>query len=439
MRDVRIAVLHARIEAGSERRSGLRFELSTTRTPSVGEPVGNELVERGLQAVGECIRGIAEDQGEPAPLPCSRNACTSARTRRQRSPSPSASTLRRAGAGVVVHEGRARRRRARAPRCASAPVPANRSSTSAPGDPVAKDREHRLADAVGGRPNALAARRRCELPPLQLPGDDPHAAIDSVRSSPKRRRTASISGPSSGASSAPWRSSRAQHLPARRGQQLVVVGQHGRPEGGQARLPRAEDLALAAQQQVDLGQLEPVAVGGDRLHPLARASSDEASREEDALRLVLAAPHPCRAADGAGRGRSARRPRPASRSRSGRRSRPRSRSSPPARRRRPTANASIAGGLRRCRHLAVQQLDVEVGELAGAQALELLRGRLRLELLRALDERTHDERLAPLAQALADELVGARAGAPPPPPRSSPACARRAARSGWSSRGRRRR
>ena len=53
---------------------------------------------------------------------------------------------------------------------ASAPVPQKRSSTPAPAD-VAENREHRLADAVGGRPHASERPRRDEAPAPQLAGD----------------------------------------------------------------------------------------------------------------------------------------------------------------------------------------------------------------------------------------------------------------------------
>ena len=60
-------------------------------------------------------------------------------------------------------------------------------------------------------------------------------------------------------------------------------------------------------------------------------------------------------------------------------------------------------------HLAVQQHDLEVAQLAAAQALVLGRRGARLERLGLLDERADDERLAAGAQLLADPLVGARA------------------------------
>jgi len=60
-------------------------------------------------------------------------------------------------------------------------------------------------------------------------------------------------------------------------------------------------------------------------------------------------------------------------------------------------------------HLAVQQRDAVVGQLAGAQALVLRRRGACLQRLGFLDERTDDERLAAGVELLADALVGAGA------------------------------
>ena len=62
------------------------------------------------------------------------------------------------------------------------------------------------------------------------------------------------------------------------------------------------------------------------------------------------------------------------------------------------------------RHLAVEEPDAEVGELARARAAPPRRSRpCACELLRLGDERADDVGLAALAQPLADELVGAGA------------------------------
>ena len=50
-----------------------------------------------------------------------------------------------------------------------------------------------------------------------------------------------------------------QHLAPRAREQLAVLGQSSDPEAREAVLARAQDLALAAKREVDLGELEPVA------------------------------------------------------------------------------------------------------------------------------------------------------------------------------------
>ena len=57
----------------------------------------------------------------------------------------------------------------------------------------------------------------------------------------------------------------------------------------------------------------------------------------------------------------------------------------------------------------MQQRDAVVAQLAAAQPLVLGRRRARLQRLGLLDQRAHDERLAPRVELLADEVVGPRA------------------------------
>ncbi len=59
-------------------------------------------------------------------------------------------------------------------------------------------------------------------------------------------------------------------------------------------------------------------------------------------------------------------------------------------------------------HLAVQQRDAIVAQLAAAQALVLGGRRARLQRLGLLNERAHDERLPAGVELLADEVVGTR-------------------------------
>ena len=90
-------------------------------------------------------------------------------------------------------------------------------------------------------------------------------------------------------------------------------------------------------------------------------------------------------------------------------------------------------------HLPVQQLDLEVPQLAGGEPLRLLGGRLGLELLRALDQRADEVRLPALAQPLAHELVGARPPLLPHRPGLHRPATRRQLAQRRSRRGRRRR
>ena len=73
-------------------------------------------------------------------------------------------------------------------------------------------------------------------------------------------------------------------------------------------------------------------------------------------------------------------------------------------------------------HLAVQDADLELAQLAAAQPLRLLLGRLARLFLGLDDQRADDEGLAALAQPGSDELVGGVALAPRRPARSRPGC-----------------
>ena len=86
-----------------------------------------------------------------------------------------------------------------------------------------------------------------------------------------------------------------------------------------------------------------------------------------------------------------------------------------------------------------EQPDLEVRELGGAQPLRLLGRGLRLELPRPSTSGTDDVCLAPLAQPLADELVGAGPLLLPHDPGLHRLAVPPAAREGPSRRGRRRR
>ena len=70
-----------------------------------------------------------------------------------------------------------------------------------------------------------------------------------------------------------------EHLTPRLHQDADVLGKLRHPESRQAVLSGSEDLPLAAQRQVDLGELEAVALGRDRLEaPMGQLRSGSANR-----------------------------------------------------------------------------------------------------------------------------------------------------------------
>ena len=186
-------------------------------------------------------------------------------------------------------------------------------------------------------------------------------------------------------------------------EQLGVLGQPGEAERLQAGLARAEHLALAAQLEVDLGELEAVAVVGQRAQPgrllgpeqqaqrLVRAAADPPAQLvqlRDPVALGVLDEHHRGVGD----------------------------VDADLDHRRGDEHVGAARGERRHRllllaraHLAVQQHDAEVAQLAGPQPLELGRRGARLQRLGLLHQRADDERLAAGAQLLADALVGPRA------------------------------
>ena len=220
---------------------------------------------------------------------------------------------------------RARRTSARAaPRDSAsmpaAPLPANRSRTRAPRQVRLEDREQRLLDAVAQRPRPGARAPRAGCPRAVPAMTRPASAIGHGAVSPARRpRRAAASPPSSSAAqrgprrspSAPRASSSASACARARTASSRCVGVLERRDAQprQAALGEAEDVALAAQLEVALGELEAVARLGDRA--CSRACGDLVGRvrDEDAERLDASRGRPGRAAGGAGRARTGRRPR----------------------------------------------------------------------------------------------------------------------------------
>ena len=180
-------------------------------------------------------------------------------------------------------------------------------------------REQVAASCVGTP--ATAARRALAAPAQARIGAAPRRRTPR----PARRPSSACSGCSSSGSIV------VDPLGAHPGalEQLGVAGQLGDAELGQPALAGPDQLPLAAQLEVDLGQAEAVGVVGQRLQPRRPLGAEQQAQRRRARRGRSAL-----GAGAAGRSRSARRPRPASRWRWGRRSRPRSPRWRPARRRR---------------------------------------------------------------------------------------------------------
>ena len=248
------------------------------------------------------VRRVDEDEVVAAPaaaLVAERSGDVAVRRRRLRS----AAASRGSPGSRAPRRDRARRRRssprrARAPRAPSRPSrrrgrARQRSSTG----PMSEN--DGLAHAIAGRTRRGALRRR---DPVALPRtrDDPH---DSPRcsASPSRRSTSSARRPSSGKRSGGF---------ARPLEEILVAAEPDEAEIRVARLTRAEELALAADLEIALGELEAVRRRDHRLEPLRRRSRrarrGRATRagSTTARRRVRRA----RGADGAARGRSDRPP-----------------------------------------------------------------------------------------------------------------------------------
>ena len=172
-------------------------------------------------------------------------------------------------------------------------------------------------------------------------GDDPHRVqqpregVEARRARQRaagRARAAPGGGRARGSRRAMWRASASSRRSRpRRATRRSVAPAWRTPE----------DAPLAADLEVELGQAEAVDRLGQRLQP-AGALLGRGLAEQQAQPRVRAAPDPARAAGGAGRARSGRRPPRRSSSRWGRRCPPRRRSSRRAGRCGPTRSPSIA-------------------------------------------------------------------------------------------------
>ena len=148
-----------------------------------------------------------------------------------------------------------------------APLPANRSSTTASVELRLEDPEQGLLHAVRERARAGAGRGQPDAPG----GAGDHAArVGHVRprSRDRPRRPGAASRPVSSWPSAGWSAGRRPRSssspsaqPRARVRELPVsrAGERGHPQPRQAALRQTQDVALAAELEVPLGQLEPVA------------------------------------------------------------------------------------------------------------------------------------------------------------------------------------
>ena len=187
----------------------------------------------------------------------------------------------------------------------------------------------RTPRSANGAAAAASRKRRLSTPVLRqasAPGSvAAEARVDVVRERARRGRQLP-------------RAARARSSSARSSAEV------GEAEVGESRLARAEQLAAAAQVEVDLRQLEAVGRVDERLQP-PRAPSRSAPPARARRAGSTTAPRrgrPGRAAGGAARARSGRPPGRSSPSRSGRRRRPRSPSSRRARRARRALNRAIS-------------------------------------------------------------------------------------------------
>ena len=269
---------------------------------------------------------------------------------------PSCSTLRRASAGVGVdqHRGvRAARDRLDRERPGAAEEVEDARSETSPRIEKSVSRTRSEVGRTSREPSAGGAA--CARPALPATILMPRFPSSARRRSGRGRRPAAA---------------RARARRGRRGARSIAStsaraaasssassGSCGDAEARQAVLAGAEDLALAAQREVDLGELEAVALGRDRLDPPRRQLGLSDRRTGCSGTRARRAP-PGRAAGAAARGRSARPPRSASRSRWRRRSRPRSRVVATSTSVSPAANALHRRRLLARRHLAVQQVDL---------------------------------------------------------------------------------
>src|SRR3954471_134333 len=257
-------------------------------------------------------------------------------------------------------------------------------------------------------------RRPPSSPPVIL-SSGTYAATCSTRSSPKRRRASSSSGPISGASSVPKRSRSSTTRRRASSSNAVSSGSdaarnRGRPcwrvprISPSPRIERSTSASANPSPSPPIAPRPPFPPPRDRLEPRLRRIRLGVA-EEDAEGLVAPTPDPAAELMELGEAEALR---------------------PLHQHHRGVGDVDADldhgrghqhvglardEGVHRPRlllggHLPVEEGDLEVAQRGLREAPRLGLGSLGLDRLRVTDEWADDERLAPLPQALADELVG---------------------------------
>ena len=295
---------------------------------------------------------------------------------------------------------------------------------------------------------------RLEPPSLQCSGDDPQRWIRAIgdpvtglRESPHQPdlyQAEALSPQVAAQSSQPRRRSAGAGVePCRRPRRAPAPSARGRARRsptrsvGSAGLPRAEEIARPAQLEVLLRDHESVGRLRHHLQPLARlvgrAGTGTAGRMTTAARRDRRGP----AAGAAARGRSARRARSPSRVAFG--------TSTPTSITvvetsiwiSPAANARITRSLTSCFIRPCSSATRYAGNMSVRQVVGHLGGRAQVGLLRLLDERVHDVRLASGVELARARTRRSRRAASRASRRSAPASGQAADRGSTTRRGRR--
>ena len=290
---------------------------------------------RAISVAASRVRRIDEDEveapGGSAPAGSSSHARTSRRDDRGRvaRPAPGAGSRRSTAAAAASRSTNTadRRRPATGPRSRRHHCPRTgraRRHRSRRGSRIA---EQRLLDPVGQRARARAGRRQPDAP--SGAGDHPPRVRQRRPDRPQPGRSGRArritgedpaqpaalelagQGRPVGGQAALVVERASPRMSRARARELAVsgLGERRHPQPGQAALGEPEDVALAAELEVPLRQLEPVAWSRQR-PAAAPARSSVRARRSPARRTTRPFPVPRGpGAGGAGRARTARRPR----------------------------------------------------------------------------------------------------------------------------------